>query len=399
MGARPFVADTERRRRLARRHLLRRDTATDDVAAIADALVGLHSSDPATVYLAAVTRMAHPDLRAVDNALYDDRTVVRHHAMRRTMWVMTPATARHAHSATTLKIAAAERRRTLAALAGTPGIGDPDAWLTAATREIVDLLASGGPMTARQVGQALPHRTAPLVFGTRTRHPGSIPAHTKVLQLAGFDGRLVRTRPVGTWISSEYAWAVVEDWLGAPLTGRPTREGAAALLDHWLHRFGPGTETDIRWWFGWTVAVMRDALSDIDAIPVDVESGGPAWLAADDSDDSDEPVAAPRARLLPGLDPTTMGWKDRAWYVDPAMVPRLFDRFGNAGPTIWVDGRVVGGWIQRADGEIALDVLEPIGRAQRAAIGDAVDELSGALNDVVIRPRFPSPNQRELLTR
>lgn len=81
------------------------------------------------------------------------------------------------------------------------------------------------------------------------------------------------------------------------------------------------------------------------------------------------------------------------------MVPRLFDRFGNAGPTIWVDGRVVGGWIQRADGEIALDVLEPIGRAQRAAIGDAVDELSGALNDVVIRPRFPSPNQRELLTR
>ena len=40
---------------------------TDDVAAIADALVALHSSDPVTVYLSAAARMAHPSIEAVSD--------------------------------------------------------------------------------------------------------------------------------------------------------------------------------------------------------------------------------------------------------------------------------------------------------------------------------------------
>ena len=84
------VDDAERRARLAHRHLLLPDDRTDDLAALADALVVLHSSDPVTVYLSALVRMRTPSLAAVDRALYDERTLVRHHAMRRTLWVGTP---------------------------------------------------------------------------------------------------------------------------------------------------------------------------------------------------------------------------------------------------------------------------------------------------------------------
>ena len=49
------------------------------------------------------------------------------------------------------------------------------------------------------------------------------------------------------------------------------------------------------------------------------------------------------AALLPVLDATTMGWKHRDFYLDPEHTPYLFDTNGNAGPTVWCDGRIIGG--------------------------------------------------------
>ena len=66
----------ERRARLAVRHRLAASRRTDDVVAIADNLVALHSSDPVTVYLSVLARMRNPLLAAVDKALYDDRTLL-----------------------------------------------------------------------------------------------------------------------------------------------------------------------------------------------------------------------------------------------------------------------------------------------------------------------------------
>ena len=91
----------ERHARLALRHLLLPRTRTDDVAAIADALVALHSSDPVSVYLSAAARMANPSLEAMEQALYLQRRLIRHHAMRRTLWVATPAVVRRMHAAAT----------------------------------------------------------------------------------------------------------------------------------------------------------------------------------------------------------------------------------------------------------------------------------------------------------
>ena len=90
-----------------------------------------------------------------------------------------------------------------------------------------------------------------------------------------------------------------------------------------------------------------------------------------------------------------MGWKERDWYLGEH-APRLFDRNGNAGPTVWADGRIVGGWVQRASGEVVYELLEDVGRDTTTAIEKAAATLEGWLGEVRVKPRFPTPLQKQL---
>jgi hypothetical protein len=90
-----------------------------------------------------------------------------------------------------------------------------------------------------------------------------------------------------------------------------------------------------------------------------------------------------------------MGWKERDWYLGPH-APILFDRNGNAGPTVWWDGRVVGGWSQRRDGEIVHRLLEDVGADAVAAIDHEVARVAAWLGDVRFSPGFLPPFQRAL---
>jgi hypothetical protein len=388
------MSSEERRRRLAVRHRLIVPERTDDVPALTNDLVALHSSDPATVYLSCLVRMQAPTIGAVEAALYADRSVIRHHAMRRTLWVMTPEVTRLAHAACTAKIAATERRRTLKAMVESTSIANPAEWFDDGLAEITSLLRSDGPLGTRDIGRMLPHLVVPVVFGP-PKSSATLNAHTKILQGAGFDGSIVRVQPTGTWMSSEYLWSDAAEWFGGPISGLEIRPAAAELVRLYLLRFGPCTETDLRWWFGETATLIRNALADLEAVELSLDDGSTGWLAPGD----DEPTAdvQPWVRLLPGLDPTPMGWKERDWYLQPEHVGRLFDRFGNAGPTIWADGRVVGGWIQRPDGSIIVDVLEPLGGRHQHLLDEAVEEMEQMLYGTVIKPRFPSNHQKALL--
>ena len=108
-----------------------------------------------------------------------------------------------------------------------------------------------------------------------------------------------------------------------------------------------------------------------------------------------EPPVPPWAALLPALDPTTMGWKGRSWYLGE-YGPALFDGNGNAGPSVWWDGRIVGGWAQRPGGEVVVRLLEDAGADARVAIEAEVERLQDWLGGARVSPRFPTPLQKEL---
>jgi hypothetical protein len=147
---------------------------------------------------------------------------------------------------------------------------------------------------------------------------------------------------------------------------------------------------DLMWWLGSTLTAARAALADVGAVEVDLH-GAPGVALPDDLD----PVAAPEpaAALLPTLDPTTMGWSERAWYLG-AHRAEIFDSNGNGGATAWWDGRIVGGWYQQPDGEVVLALLEDVGAEATAALEREAARLTGWVDGVRVTSPFLSPLAR-----
>jgi Winged helix DNA-binding domain len=81
-----------------------------------------------------------------------------------------------------------------------------------------------------------------------------------------------------------------------------------------------------------------------------------------------------------------MGWSRREWFLGEHAAA-LFDRNGNVGPTVWWDGRIVGGWAHRSDGEIAWRLLEDVGADAAATVDAAAEQLPARLGPVRLTPR------------
>ena len=81
------VSDVERRARVARRHALAPGHRAAGPEAATDALTVLHATEAPTVYLSLWARVDGLTTADVDRALYDDRTLVKQLAMRRTLFV------------------------------------------------------------------------------------------------------------------------------------------------------------------------------------------------------------------------------------------------------------------------------------------------------------------------
>jgi hypothetical protein len=75
----------------------------------------------------------------------------------------------------------------------------------------------------------------------------------------------------------------------------------------------------------------------------------------------------------------------------------VFDRNGNAGPTIWIDGHVVGGWAQRKSGEISYQILAEVPSKRLTAVAAEADRVRSLIGDARVNVRFPAPMQKALL--
>ncbi len=388
------ISNDERRARLAVRHHLAATARLTDVTKLATDLVGLHSSDPASVFLSAAARMKTParTVPALERALYDDRSLVRTLCMRRTMFVVPLDLVPVVQAACTDPLVPGERKRFVTMVEGAGITRDGKRWLKKLESETLAAIEALQEATASEISVLVPKLREKISVGEGKKWGGTIGVSTRVLFLLATEQRVVRGRPKGSWTSSQYRWAPMDAWLVDGVPSMPAIEARAALLRRWLAAFGPATTTDVKWWTGWTVSQTKAALAAVEAVEVELEDG-PGWLLPDDL----APVRKPKpwVALLPGLDPTTMGWKERSWYLGDHG-PALFDTNGNAGPTVWVDGRAVGGWAQRRDGAVVTELLEDVGRSATAAVDRAAAELQAWLGDTRVTPRFPTPLQKQL---
>jgi hypothetical protein len=415
------VSVTARRGRLVERQLLGAPVAT--VGQVADSLVALHATDPVTVYLSARAR-SRCAVDDVDAALYQERAVVRMLGMRRTVFVVPAGLADVVQAACTDDVARRMRRQLEKDLAG-GGVGDGDAgaWLRSVEDGVLRALAArGGGASGAQLSADEPRLRTQLIYAPDKAYGGTANITSRVLVLIAAEGRTIRGHRRGGLTSGQFEWFLPQAWLrggesaahatagdaddprgagGAePDAGLGVGLGAGLdagrarteLARRWLTAFGPGLVADLQWWGGWTGGQTKAALAALPVAEVDLDGQAGVTLA----DDLDFPAEAPEvAALLPALDPAPMGWQARAWYLGPH-TSLLFDRTGNVGPTVWWAGRVVGGWAQRASGEVVYRLLEDIGADGAAAVSAQAAALEAWLGPVRVTPRFRTPLEREL---
>ena len=146
----------ERRARLGLRHRLAASARADTPVQVANSLVALHATDPASVHLAAMARMREPSIAAIERSLYDERSLVRMLGMRRTMFVVPTELAPVVQEACTREIAA-RQRRLYADLFGRAGFTDDiDAWLVDVEASTLRALKARGEATATQLAEDEP---------------------------------------------------------------------------------------------------------------------------------------------------------------------------------------------------------------------------------------------------
>ncbi|CAN5815646.1 winged helix DNA-binding domain-containing protein [soil metagenome] len=386
----------ERRRRLVSRHFLA--TPGPDVESVAGAMCGLHATDPATVALAAKARLEGFDLDQLDDALYRRRSVARMLGMRRTLFVVPRDLMAIVDAACTQSLLANERRIVATAVERDGVEPDGQRWIDETCDAVLGILETRGPLTARELSERSVAMRTKLTIGATTRNPASVSVGSRILFLLATQGRIVRDRPVGTWLSTLHRWAPMHRHFD-PFPPMEPAHARAELLGRWLSTFGPATPTDIAWWAKWTKTQTRSALDAIAAEPVTVDTGNDtspadAFVVAGDSGVTSLPPG-PNVSLLPSLDPTIMGWKQRAWYLG-SRPGDLFDSNGNSGPVVMVDGAVVGVWAQDSEGTVVTELIAPPPLAVRRLIAARAADLTRWLAGTRVVPRFPTPMQRRL---
>lgn len=384
-----FTTD-DRRARLVARHRLD-GSAADPMQAATD-LVVLHATDPATVYLSVLARCPDATIGDISRTMYDERRLVRMLAMRRTLFVVPDELAPVVHRAAGLGVAAQQRKllvKQLRTLPTDPPVPDDvEAWLDEVELSVERALAARGEALANALSTDEPRLRTSFLPTTDKAYDVKRTITSQVLTVMAAEGRIVRSAPRGGWLVRQHAWQPASSWWPDGLPDVP--DAAARLVERYLRRFGPATPADVQWWTGWTAGATRAALAALDTVDV-----GPGLVLADDV--VLEAPRAPTVAMLPALDPTPMGWKERGWFLPEDPGP-FYDRSGNIGPTVWWGGEVIGGWAIRPDGRIVTRLVADRGADAERAVTDAADALQARLEGGAVIPSFPTPLEKELRT-
>jgi hypothetical protein len=381
------IDDDERRARLGLRHALA--TPVADTLAAARAVTCLHATEPASVHVAAWARSG-VSRDQVDRTLYIERSIVKQLAMRRTVFAFPRELLPAVWGSASARVAGQQLRRMAQEMEASGVASDGEAWAKKHVTLVRRMIEEDGPLTTAEVRAALPALDARVTRG-KGRYQADVALAASVIVTLAASGAIVRGENTGGWKTSRPRWTSAVRWLGDVPRPVPEAEGYAALVTAWLRSFGPGTEADLVWWLGSTKATVRRALSDVGAVTVSLDRGRTGWVLPDDV----HPVSHPGswAALLPSLDPTTMGWKEREFHLG-GHVDKVFDRNGNGGPTAWWNGRIVGVWCQRDDGRVDVVLAEDLPRTARRALDAKAEELTRWLDGDVVRSIYLSPMAR-----
>src|ERR1700721_3174450 len=150
-------------------------------------MIALHATEPVTVYLSAWARTGC-GADDVEEAIYNERVLVRMLGMRRTMFVVPAGLVPVVQAACTDDVAKRLRRQLEKDLAtGGVGDGDPGGWLRDLGRGVLRVLDArdGGGASAAQLSEGEPRLRTQLFYSPDKSYGGTQNITSRVLMLLG----------------------------------------------------------------------------------------------------------------------------------------------------------------------------------------------------------------------
>jgi hypothetical protein len=343
--------------------------------------------------------------RFLDQALYDERELIRVLCMRSTLHLVPSHRTTHFFQSYSRSQVALTRSRIEALLveAELCEANHAGHLLEDLLGRVLELLSDGRASTVKELSQALPELQAKVRHDVGKPYEGSYSIGSRLVPGMCDMGLLVRARPRGTWRSSLYEYTALSDWLpDVDLASVPTAEARSWLVRSYLGAFGPSTLGDIQWWTGFSRSETAEILGFLRAelVEVTIAGLGPGhlMLAGDVRRFSNfVPPSSPHSFFLPGLDPYIMGYKSRGRFLAREHRSKVLDRAGNAMPTVWINGRVAGAWAQRKDGTVVYDFFGPVDDGDTVLVATRARNLERFLNGEVLAQRSHTPFTRGLI--
>jgi Winged helix DNA-binding domain len=346
--------------RLARQRLDRR-VPRDEALEVVREICGLHAQVMSSAELTLWARVEGLEAGAVQEALWERRSLAKTWAMRGTLhllpsdelplWVAAQGALKPRHHAASWQrhfgLTREEAEAMLAAIA-----------------EALDDRTLTREELAREVGRRLGSEE----LGGKLRDGfGSLlkpSAFRGDLLFAPSGGRNVRFARPDLWLPG---WEPAE-----------TEESVREVARRYLAAYGPATREEFARWFGAPSPAQAERLIEGlggEVAPVEV-GGTAAWMLAEHVREAEAAVPSGVVRLLPAFDHHVVtAPRDREAVLPGALKGRVYRPQGWLSPVLMVDGRMEGVWRhERRGGRLAVRI-EPFGDqpgwVRRAAEGEA----------------------------
>jgi hypothetical protein len=346
-----------------RRHHLEQRAPAGSMLAVASHLCGLHAQVMSSAELTVWARVEDLDRRAVQRALWEDRTLVKTWAMRGTLHLLPASELPLWHAAL------GTSRRYLKPALWQKYFGITIEELDRLT-EAVGAALDGRVMTREELVREVGRLTGSAAFGAKL----ALSSWGTVLKPAAFTGRLC----FGPSLGQRVRFTRPDTWLAAAASLADPQAATAAITRRFLSAYGPATYHDLaRWWGGGGVSTARQWIASLgdEVSPVDLD-GAQAWMLAANAREVRDLAPGRSVRLLPGFDQYVVAASCHAERLLPGdLRSRVYRPQGWISPVLLVNGRMEGTWRHEIKGSRVEVVIEPFVTApvwvRRAAAQEA----------------------------
>ncbi len=282
-------------------------------------------------YLSLLARRKSIHADDLDEALLNDRTLVRATAFRGSLFLLSSSDyplyfrALHGH----LKDNGMERLKS---------VGVTEAILSKYGKMLLESNFSL-PQTQDQI--------ANIIFAGVKKRPGAILEKLAIRKLCDM-GILVRTMTKG-WKGNDFSFGLTKNWLTeTQLTTENPEAARTETIRRYLRCYGPATTDDIGWWTGLPLMQIQRSVSHLrrEAVRFPVEGYKEDLIGLRESVElmQNLPDSKDDLEFLPPWDPYTLGWVHRKRLVDKEWHSFVYDAAGNATSVIVEAGKILGLW-------------------------------------------------------